>query len=171
MPPVRVPMGARAAFAPQGVDPRFTLSPTTRKDAVLHRGRRTSVTTNMPEFAAALNAKAIGTSAQAIAVTRHYTYLLLERTRENASGRPGPNVITGEYRAAFRATFRQRLHLYEGLVSNEKPQALRLEFGFVGYDALGRYYNQPPFPHMRPAFEETRYEYAAAMLAIGARLR
>ena len=33
------------------------------------------------------------------------------------------------------------------------PYAARLEFGFVGVDSLGRHYNQPPYPYMRPAFD------------------
>lgn len=31
-------------------------------------------------------------------------------------------------------------------VSNSLPYALRLEYGFVGKDSLGRVYNQPPRP-------------------------
>lgn len=30
----------------------------------------------------------------------------------------------------------------------------RLEFGFTGKDSLGRMYNQPPYPYLRPAFDE-----------------
>lgn len=30
----------------------------------------------------------------------------------------------------------------------------RLEFGFVGKDSLGRVYNQPAYPYLRPAFDE-----------------
>lgn len=31
--------------------------------------------------------------------------------------------------------------------------ARRIEYGFVGTDRLGRRYNQPPQPYMRPAFD------------------
>ena len=31
--------------------------------------------------------------------------------------------------------------------------ARRIEFGFVGLDSLGRYYNQAPRPYMRPAWD------------------
>lgn len=31
--------------------------------------------------------------------------------------------------------------------------ARRIEYGFVGADVLGRRYNQPPQPYMRPAFD------------------
>lgn len=40
------------------------------------------------------------------------------------------------------------------IVGTNAPQGRRLEFGFVGADALGRVYNQPPFPHVGPAVEE-----------------
>ena len=33
---------------------------------------------------------------------------------------------------------------------------MRLEFGFADIDSLGRVYNQPPFPHVRPAVEPSR---------------
>lgn len=32
----------------------------------------------------------------------------------------------------------------------------RLEFGFVGKDSLGRTYNQPAYPYLRPAFDEEK---------------
>lgn len=36
--------------------------------------------------------------------------------------------------------------------------ARRIEFGFVGPDRLGRVYNQPPQPYMRPALDSKRAE-------------
>ena len=38
----------------------------------------------------------------------------------------------------------------------DPPYARRIEFGFVGADSLGRVYNQPAQPYMRPAFETTK---------------
>jgi hypothetical protein len=40
---------------------------------------------------------------------------------------------------------------------------MRLEFGFVGVDSIGRHYNQPPFPHFRPAEDEVAPIYIAEM--------
>jgi len=37
----------------------------------------------------------------------------------------------------------------------------RLEFGFMDRDSLGREYNQPARPHVRPAITETRDEVLA----------
>lgn len=40
----------------------------------------------------------------------------------------------------------------------DPPYARRIEYGFVGADSLGRVYNQPPQPYMRPAFETRKEE-------------
>lgn len=41
-------------------------------------------------------------------------------------------------------------------VGSRQPYAARIEFGFAGRDSLGRLYNQPAKPYLRPAIEETR---------------
>ncbi|MCA1220252.1 hypothetical protein [Streptomyces sp. 8L] len=69
----------------------------------------------------------------------------------NASGRPGPNVITGAYRSSWRT---EPIRIPYGAmctIGTDAPQGRRLEFGFTGVDSLGRYYDQPPFPHVGPA--------------------
>jgi hypothetical protein len=38
-------------------------------------------------------------------------------------------------------------------VGTGAEQALRLEFGFMGRDSIGRLYNQLPRPHFRPAYD------------------
>lgn len=73
------------------------------------------------------------------------------KIRQNASGRPGPNVITGAYRASWRSETRGIPYGAECTIGTSKPQGRRLELGFVGPDSLGRVYNQPPFPHVQPA--------------------
>lgn len=42
------------------------------------------------------------------------------------------------------------------IVGNDQPQGPRLEFGFVGRDVLGRFYNQAARPHIRPALDENK---------------
>jgi hypothetical protein len=84
--------------------------------------------------------------------TQDHGRRLLDATVRNASGRPGPNIITGHYRQSFVLEFRDG----GAYVSNSDPQAHRLEYGFVGLDSLGREYNQPPFPHFGPAILEVR---------------
>lgn len=68
----------------------------------------------------------------------------------HASGRPGPNVITGDYRNSWQITTRHLPYGAECTIGTDRPQARRLEFGFVGTDSIGRQYNQPPFPHVQP---------------------
>lgn len=81
---------------------------------------------------------------------------------KHASGRPGPNIVTGEYLNSIRQEVKRGgFKLFggpsqvTGRVWTDAPQASRLEHGFVGTDSLGRNYTQPPFPHWRPAQEET----------------
>lgn len=80
---------------------------------------------------------------------------LRTKVRANASGRPGPRAPTGNYRRSIALTLS---HTPDGaalaLVSTNMPQGPRLEYGFVGRDVLGRYYNQPPYPHFGPAARE-----------------
>lgn len=82
---------------------------------------------------------------------RGFGEALLASAIRHASGRPGPNVVTGQYIAAMTLQVGRR----KVTVYNNSPQARRLEYGFYGTDSLGRVYHQPPFPHMRPALIET----------------
>ncbi|THA29182.1 HK97 gp10 family phage protein [Streptomyces sp. A1277] len=76
------------------------------------------------------------------------------RIRGNASGRPGPNVITGAYRNSWETKTRRLPHGAMCTIGTNAPQGRRLEFGFMGMtDSLGRLYHQPPFPHVGPAID------------------
>lgn len=44
----------------------------------------------------------------------------------------------------------------EVVVGTDVPYARRIEYGYVGKDSLGRNYNQPAQPYLRPAYDETR---------------
>jgi hypothetical protein len=101
-------------------------------------------------------------------LVRRYGKELQRRVRENASGRPGPNEITGEYKESIQY---KPFAVSAGLgaeVFSDAPQAFRLEYGFVGIDSAGRHYQQPPFPHFRPAIQSMSDEfYEAVDAAIG----
>lgn len=90
----------------------------------------------------------------------------VSRIRQNASGRPGPNVITGQYRASWRAETRGIPYGAECTIGTNKPQGRRLEFGFYGPDSLGRVYAQPPFPHVQPAIGFIEGTLRAEMRAV-----
>ncbi|MFD9721013.1 hypothetical protein [Streptomyces sp. NPDC059076] len=74
--------------------------------------------------------------------------------RLNAMGRPGPNIITGQYWLSWRTETRPIPHGAECTIGTHRPQGRRLEFGFTGHDSLGRWYDQPPYPHVGPAIPE-----------------
>ena len=64
---------------------------------------------------------------------------------------------TGTYRRSFEMeTAEKTAERCAVVVGTDAPQARRLEYGFVGPDKLGRVYNQPPRPHIRPALDENR---------------
>lgn len=50
----------------------------------------------------------------------------------------------------------RRSDFAEVFVGTDVPYGPRIEYGFVGRDSLGRFYNQPPQAYMRPAYDETR---------------
>lgn len=99
--------------------------------------------------------EAMGSRAPVVAfgVTQRYTLLMATRVKGNASGRPGPRVITGDYRRSIESKMTWEEGNPVGIVGTNKPQGRRLEFGFVGTDSLGRYVQSPPFPHFRPALQ------------------
>lgn len=73
--------------------------------------------------------------------------------RGHARGRPGPRSITGDYNRSIVGQSVREGKSVLAVVGSNAPQTLRLEFGFHGPDALGRVYNQPPYPHFGPSLE------------------
>ncbi|MFJ7023259.1 hypothetical protein ACIQUW_33350 [Streptomyces sp. NPDC101117] len=90
--------------------------------------------------------------------------LLRAMIRFNASGRPGPNIITGDYFDSWEPA--RPFPVPDGggaELGTDRPQARRLEFGFMNrFDSLGRFYRQPPFPHVEPAVTELSADYEQA---------
>lgn len=120
------------------------------------------IVTNAAVVAANLSARASASGARAAAIVRHHGQLLTTRVKSHASGRPGPNVITGDYRRSIN----MQMDFSEGvaaIVGTNAPQGPRLEYGFNDIDALGRSYNQPPYPHFEPAISETQDEFYEAI--------
>ena len=56
-------------------------------------------------------------------------------------------VRSGRYRASWTVERGKGSRV----VFSGEPYGRRLEYGFVGMDALGRNYSQPPQPHVNPA--------------------
>lgn len=85
----------------------------------------------------------------------YHGQMLQTRVKANASGRPGPNAPTGDYRRSIGLRVVSRGGVVTAFVGTNKPQGRRLEYGFHGADSLGRVYNQPPYPHFGPAVDAT----------------
>jgi hypothetical protein len=70
----------------------------------------------------------------------HTGMLGVARIRGNASGRPGPNVITGAYRNGWQSVPLRIPYGAMCTLGTDRPQGRRLEWGFTGTDSLGRHY-------------------------------
>lgn len=103
------------------------------------------------ELADRLEAAATRIGPAVAKTTTHEGTLLRALIQANASGRPGPNIITGKYHSSWKVKTVKLAHGASVTVGTNEPQGRRLEFGFVGADSLGRMYDQPPFAHVGPA--------------------
>lgn len=122
-----------------------------------------AVYTNAAQIATALRTVGTRQGRKSAALVRHYSMLLETRIKARASGRPGPRVITGDYRRSWNTRFAMGTDVFTGTVGTDRPQARRLEYGFVGADRIGRVFHQPPFPHVGPAVSQTDPEFTEAM--------
>lgn len=76
--------------------------------------------------------------------------------------------LTGTYKRGWHNEITTATAGYaRGEIGNQVPYGLRLEFGYSATDSLGRTYNQPARPHVRPAIEAKKAE---AITEIGAAL-
>lgn len=109
---------------------------------------------NASQVAAQFKADSAAIRVKTKKVLRHHGQLLLTRIQAKASGRPGPNAPTGDYRRSWGMQTRSTQFTEEVSVGTNAPQGRRLELGFYGADSLGRVYNQPPYEHVTPACDE-----------------
>ncbi len=118
------------------------------------------------QIAAQLTQAAVGCEAATRRTVRKHTQLLHTRVLAKASGRPGPNAPTGDYRRSWGTGYIDGPGVYSGVVGTNAVQGRRLELGFVGTDSLGRDYDQPPYPHAGPAVQEIEPGFVADLRAI-----
>lgn len=120
---------------------------------------------NAGVVAADLAKEGFQAGVKAQATVAHFGLLLQSEVKRNASlprtGPPGPRLQTGDYVRSITL----RVGVLSADVGTNKPQARRLEFGFEGVDALGRYYDQPPYPHFGPAMDTIGPAFVAALAA------
>lgn len=69
---------------------------------------------------------------------------------ETRAGKP-PMQVTGTLKKSITWKLVATYRTLSGLIGSNVRYARRLEFGFVGTDALGRVVHQPPHPYLRPA--------------------
>jgi hypothetical protein len=93
---------------------------------------------------------------------RNFTPLLAERIQTAASGRPGPNIVSGNLYGSIEMT-QQSSEWGEATVGTSVPYAQRLEYGFYGTDSLGRNYSQPPYPFFSRAVEGSAEEFVSVL--------
>ncbi len=120
---------------------------------------------NVDQLVAALHQVTPRAHALLRRVVQVHGGLLLTEVRRNASGRPGPNAPTGNYRRSWSVGYTGGGAETAAVVGTNAPQARRLEYGYHGTDALGRTYHQPPYPHAGPALDAIRPKFVAAAQA------
>lgn len=96
----------------------------------------------------------------------HWGHMLETQIKRNASGRPGPNAPTGNYRRSWNTRLSRVGGLRMATVGTNMPQARRLEYGFHGVDSLGRHYDQPAYPHVGPAVDAITPQFASDLAQI-----
>lgn len=106
--------------------------------------------TDAHTVAADMTAGANASYARVRAVVGTFAQLGLAKVRANASGRPGPRRVLGNYKRSMNVEHDGE---FAATIGTGAPQGRRLEFGFVGEDSLGRHYNQPPYPHWGPMLD------------------
>jgi len=122
--------------------------------------------TGADQVASAMLQLAKENDAKVYAVVKHYGALLRTQVMRNASGRPGPNVVTGDYRRSITLRVGSGGSNFSAAVGTNNPQGRRLEFGFHGTDSRGRTYAQPPYPHFGPAFSFLSPQFLEALRRI-----
>lgn len=120
--------------------------------------------------AAELDAMGIRAGARAYALVQHFGQLATSRIKARAglprSGPPGPRIITGDYNRSITMAMTSLLGSPTAEIGTDRPQGPRLEFGFHGEDSLGRYYEQPPYPHFGPGLDDVGDGFVAAIAAL-----
>jgi len=114
------------------------------------------------ELVRATSKRAATLEVEMAALVSHYGQLMNTSIKAHASGRPGPNAPTGDYRRSWAHQVTSEGGTVKSTNGTNKPQARRLEFGFTGTDSLGRTYDQPPYPHAGPAFDEIGPQFVEA---------
>lgn len=121
------------------------------------------MSSNAYTIAAQLEEAATASLERVAGVVNTYAQLGLARVRANASGRPGPRRVTGDY---LRQMSVEHDGAFAATIGTGAPQARRLEFGFMNMtDRLGRTFKQPAYPHWTPMADWIEAPFQGAVAA------
>jgi len=114
------------------------------------------VWSGVEEFAAALGRVGERTSIEARAALAEVASELEKVAKRNASGRPGPNVVTGTLRRSIThdPITPWGIGGWQTKVGPTVIYGRRIELGFKGADSLGRVFDAPGYPYFGPAFRQ-----------------
>lgn len=93
-------------------------------------------------------------------ITKIWAYRFRDEVRRRAPKEAGYYASTIQVREIELKGFRSG---FEFDVFTTHPAGHRLEYGFVGIDAIGRSYHDPPRPHWRPAEDLIMPQYREAI--------
>lgn len=91
-----------------------------------------------------------------------YGAKLLMQVKANASGRPGPDVITGQYRDSIQMDLQASGATATAFVFSDEPYAITLEYGGMSGGRGGLKVSRP-YPHFRPALKSVGSEFEKAL--------
>jgi hypothetical protein len=126
-----------------------------------------SILQGVPEVHAALAQLSVRISTESRLAIAEAAATVESAAKQNASGRPGPNVITGTLR---RSITHDPITPYGagGWQTQVGPTVIygrRVELGFSGADSRGRTFNQPGYPYFGTAVAATQSRVEAIFAA------
>jgi hypothetical protein len=113
------------------------------------------VWTGVTEFVAALDRASARASSAARSATVEIASEIEKATKERASGRPGPEVVTGTLRRSIRhdPVTPWGVGGWQTQIGPTAVYGRRIELGFAGPDSLGRHFDpSKKYPYFEPGF-------------------
>lgn len=114
-------------------------------------------------FDAALERMVAAADAAGREIVTKGGHIIEAKAKRRASGRPGPNVITGSHRRSFTVgnVVREGFGVWRSDTGPTMIYSRRLELGFQQVDSSGRVFNTPAYPSLGPGLQDARTELQA----------
>ena len=113
--------------------------------------------TGLKEFSAAMDRMIAAADVAARTIVTEGGKAIVESTHAHMDGRPGPMRRSGRLYDSVRSPIVTSLgaaRWQSETAPSGVPYERRIELGFTGTDSRGRHYHQPPFPYLKPGFED-----------------